>query len=770
MSDIEIEIDGKKCQAKANAMVIQVADAEGIYIPRFCYHPHLSVAANCRMCLVEVEKSPKVLPACATPVMPGMKVLTRSPKALAAQRAVMEFLLINHPLDCPICDQGGECELQDLSMGYGDADSHYEEKKRSVKDQDIGPLIATEMTRCIQCTRCVRFGDEVAGLRELGAVNRGENLEISTYVERTIHSEISGNVIDLCPVGALTSKPFRFTARPWDLRQYPSIAAHDCVGSHINVHTHIRTQKVMRVVPKENDSVNQMWISDRDRYSYEGLNHADRLTKPRIRIRGKLEEVDWQTALTFAAEKLQAELIKSGADQLGAFIHPSVTVEECYLLQKLMRHLGCHNIDHRLRQVDFTDQEFMPIFPGLPDSITALEECDTVLLIGSYIQKEQPILSLRLRKAFLRGAKIMAVNMVDYPFHFEVAEKVITAPHLMTAALDDILKNNSHPIMQQLQAGKKVCLLLGAEAFNHHHASVIRSLSHKIANKIGAAIGFLTEGANAAGAWLAGAIPHRDAAGITKTCGLHAEAMLQQPRKSYILFNVEPEYDCANPAAMIHAFKQAEFILAFSIFHDPVIEEYADVILPIAPFTETSGTFINAAGTPQTFQGVTVPLGETRPAWKVLRVLGNLLRLEGFDYQSSEEVYREFKSLPLAQLPAYSYAVESHHPHKKQGLSRIVCVPSYRIDSIVRRASALQATQAIVEGDLAAVRMHSKTAEMLQFREGVWVTIKQNQHELRLIVMIDNRVPQDAVLIFAGVKETAELGGMFGEVEIMLSS
>jgi NADH-quinone oxidoreductase subunit G len=762
MSDIEIEIDGQKLQAKPNAMVIQVADEAGIYIPRFCYHKQLSIAANCRMCLVEVEKSPKALPACATPVMPGMKVFTRSPKAIAAQKAVMEFLLINHPLDCPICDQGGECELQDLSMGYGSDQSSYCEGKRSVKDKDIGPLISTEMTRCIQCTRCVRFGEEIAGFRELGATGRGEDMEIGTYVQHALRSEISGNIIDLCPVGALTSKPFRFTARAWELQQYPSIAAHDCIGS--NIYAHSRRGKVMRVVPHENMDINQMWISDRDRYSYEGLYHADRIEKPLIRINNAWQETDWQTALEYAVEGLQSVLTRHGAKELGALASPNATLEEFYLLQKMLRNLGCANIDHRLRQVDFRDQENMPT---LGMSLLDLDECDTILLIGSNLQKEQPMASLRVRKAALKGANIMAINMMDYDFHFKVTAKKIVAPHDFASAVASIADGDA--IGDLLKSGKKICILMGAQALNHPQASEIRVLVKNIAEKIGATFGSLTEGANATGAWLAGAVPH---AGNNTEAGLDAQAMWNKPRKGYLLLNVEPDLDCANPVAATNALDQADFVVALAMFKNSVLEQYANVILPIAPFTETSGTFVNVEGKWQSFTGVATPLGESRPAWKVLRVLGNFLHCDGFEYASSDAVRDELK----ASISDFSFSKSenttiNHHSFKKADgkelLSRIGEIAVYSGDSLVRRAKALQATQSIVEPHLAAVHMHSLTAEKMQIKEMEPILVKQEgDGRARLPVIFNNRVPENAVFIAGGIPAASGLSQLFGSVEI----
>jgi NADH-quinone oxidoreductase subunit G len=782
MSDIEIEIDGKKLQAKPNAMVIQVADEAGIYIPRFCYHKHLSIAANCRMCLVEVEKSPKTLPACATPVMPGMKVFTKSPKALAAQKAVMEFLLINHPLDCPICDQGGECELQDLSLGFGSADSFYTEGKRAVFDQDIGPLIETEMTRCIQCTRCVRFGAEVAGMRELGATGRGEHMEIGTYVEHAMKSEVSGNVIDICPVGALTSKPFRFTARAWELEQRPTIAAHDCVGTNLNAH--MRTGKVMRMVPRENMNINETWISDRDRFSYEGLYHADRIGKPRIKHKGVWQETDWQTALEFAVHGVQRVIAEHGVDEFAALASPNATVEEFYLLQKLMRGLGSPHIDHRLRQVDVLDQDNFAGFPGFALTFAEVEQCDTIFLVGSNIQKEAPSAFLRLRKASRNGATIMALNAMDYTFSFDVAAKQIVAADEMAAVLAGIAKElgiDGVPAVaadpfhvlaaNQLLAGKKTCFILGHVALNAVDASLLRSLSLRIAKRIGATVNLLTEGANSAGAWLAGAVPHRGTAQATlaKT-GQHAHALLQDARKAYVLLNVEPDLDVADPVAANVALQKADFVVSLSLFNNPVLEQHADVILPMVPFTETSGSYINVTGEWQRFNGVATPFEEARPAWKVLRVLGNLFHLAGFDHTSTEEVHDEIKNLVSNTLPGTMTdtpvnIVKLTAPDESD-LYRLGGIPLYAVDSLVRRAKSLQAAQPILEGNVASVWIHPTAGERLGMQQGAFVTVKQKNGHVRLPVTFDERLPLRGVFIAGGIAETSGLSELFGSVVI----
>ncbi len=770
MSDIEIEIDGKPLTVKANTMVIQAADEAGIYIPRFCYHKQLSIAANCRMCLVEVEKAPKTLPACATPVAPNMKVFTRSPKALAAQKAVMEFLLINHPLDCPICDQGGECELQDLSMGFGAADTFYSFGKRSVADEDLGPLISTEMTRCIQCTRCVRFGDEIAGLRELGATGRGENMEIGTYVKHAMRSEISGNIIDLCPVGALTSKPFRFTARAWELNQYPTVAAHDCTGS--NLHAHTRGNKVMRMVPRENNDINEMWISDRDRFSYEGLNHPDRLEKPMVLIDDQWHETDWQTALETAVTNLQRVIDANSANDFGALASPNSTVEEFYLLQKLMRQLGSSNVDHRLRQVDFSDQENMPLFPGLSGAIADLEKCDVILLIGSHIQAEQPMLGVRVRKAARFGAKVIAINMMDYHFNFPIAAKKIVAPHLLPEALIHL----DDAIVQLLRAGKKVCVLVGIQAFHHPKSAALRAAAEQIAREYNATLGYLTEGANAAGAWMAGAVPHRGELGSPVNYpGLDAYQMLKNPRKAYVLLNVEPEFDCANAPMALNALAQAESVVALTMYKNPLLLQYAKVILPVTPFTETAGTFVNVSGEWQRFTGVVQPLGEARPAWKVLRVLGNLFHCEGFDYESAHEISEQLKTQPCH--PDLCHSREGGNPSQidsrlrgndtgSRKISRIGEIPLYAGDSMQRHAKSLQATQPIITGDLIAARIHPDSAKALQVTTGDRVSVTQGENRIHLPVVVDARIPRDALHIFGGILAAKELSELYGPIEI----
>lgn len=781
---VDIEIDDKRLEVEQGSMIIEAADAAGIRIPRFCYHKKLSVAANCRMCLVEVEKLPKPVPACATPVTAGMKVYTCSPKAVDAQQAVMEFLLINHPLDCPICDQGGECELQDLSLGYGQDISRFTEGKRVVKDKDIGPLIATDMTRCIHCTRCVRFGQEIAGIRELGTIGRGEDMKISTYIEHSLVSEMSGNIVDLCPVGALTSKPFRFTARAWELQQYPSIAPHDCVGSNINTHT--RRHEVMRIVPRENDAINETWISDRDRYSYTALKSEERLSKPMIRLNGQWEETDWQTALQYAASGLQHILNDHGPDQLAAIASPSATVEELYLLQKLWRELGSNNVDHRIHQLDFTDQQAAPAYYGLPIPLQELEKCDAIFLIGSNIAREQPIINHRIRKASLQGTKVSCLNLVDYSFNFGVEHKLLSHPQLLVENLAAITKAlateglsgryNSlladiHPTEQHIQLAdslkhaKQPMLLIGALAQNHPDSALLRSLAELIAQQINGQVGYLTDGANSAGAWLAGAVPHRLAAAVNAqgTTGLTVQQMFADKLKAYLLLGIEPELDVANSGVAVNALRDADLVIALSPFKGQGYLDYADVILPIAPFTETSGTFVNIEGQWQSFNGVVSPYGESRPGWKVLRVLGNLCELTGFEYTASNDIRDELQNLVKVMTQHEKHYVPQKIAQQQAQLMRIAEWPIYQVDSIVRRSVPLQ-TSATAEQ--ACIHINASLAEQFNLATGDTVAVQQEDSEVYLPVVIDARIFGNTALIPAGFTETAALTAIYGPITL----
>jgi NADH-quinone oxidoreductase subunit G len=768
---VTIEVDGKSIEAKAGALLIDVADEAGINIPRFCYHNKLSVAASCRMCLVEVEKVPKAIPACATQINDGMKVFTKSPMAIAAQKSTMEFLLINHPLDCPICDQGGECELQDVAMGYGSDVTTFVEGKRCIPEKDIGPLIATDMSRCIHCTRCVRFGDEIAGMRELGATGRGEHMTIGTYVARSVESELSGNVIDLCPVGALTSKPFRYQARAWELSRHDSIAAHDAVGSNIQIH--VRRNQVMRVHPRANEAINEIWISDRDRFSYEAIYSDDRLSTPLIKKDGKWVEADWDEALQAAVEGLKG----AGAD-LATLVSPNATLEETYLAQKVSRGLGSANIDYRLRQVDFRADASEASIPTLGQKIADLEGLNGALLIGSNVRKDQPLLALRLRKAALKGAVISFVNPVGLDLHFD-AQQLVSAPAGMVqnlAAIANALgaksagvqslidqasaNDEQRTVAEQLKGAEAASVLLGNMAEAHPDYSILCALAAAIADAAGATLGVLPSAANAAGAALAGAVPQGDG-----SKGLNAGAMLESTQKGYLLLGIEPAFDCGNPVQAVKTLEQAGSVVALSAYRSASLEQCADVMLPISTFAETSGTYVNAEAGWQSFRGAVTPTGETRPGWKVLRVLGNLLNLAGFDYVSSEEVRDELQQAVAAVQPAIKLnGVTADLQTSDAALVRVGDVPIYASDAMVRRAGSLQRTKEA--RDSVAVRVNAAVAKNNGLAEGDSVAVLQGENRAMLPLKIDVRVPDGCAWVSAGVPGSETLGDQFGEVTL----
>ncbi|MFC1684191.1 NADH-quinone oxidoreductase subunit NuoG [Pseudomonadota bacterium] len=768
---VTIEVDGKSIEARPGALLIDVADEAGINIPRFCYHNKLSVAASCRMCLVEVEKVPKAIPACATQINDGMKVFTKSPMALAAQKGTMEFLLINHPLDCPICDQGGECELQDVAMGYGSDVTTFAEGKRCIPEKDIGPLIATDMSRCIHCTRCVRFGDEIAGMRELGATGRGEHMTIGTYVARSVESELSGNVIDLCPVGALTSKPFRYQARAWELSRHDAIAPHDAVGS--NVQIHVRRNQVMRVHPRANDAVNEIWISDRDRFSYEGIYSEDRLTTPLIKKDGKWVEADWEEALQAAAEGLKG----AGAD-LATLVSPNATLEELYLAQKVTLGLGSANMDHRLRQVDFRGDADEASIPGLGQKITDLETLNAALLIGSNVRKDQPLLALRLRKAALKGAAISFVNPVGLDLHFD-AQQLVSTPLGMVQNLAAIAKaldakgagvqslidqatasDEQKAVAEQLKGAEAASVLLGNMAETHPDYSILCALAAAIADAAGATLGVLPSAANATGAALAGVVPQ---SGGNK--GLNAGAMLESAQSGYLLLGIEPAFDCANPVQAVKTLEQAQCVVALSAYRSASLEQCADVMLPISTFAETSGTYVNAEASWQSFRGAVTPAGETRPGWKVLRVLGNMLNLADFEYTSSEEVRDELQQACGDVQPAIKLnGVDANLQTPDAALVRVGNVPIYASDAMVRRAGSLQRTKEA--RDSVAVRVNAAVANNNGLADGDSVAVMQGENRATLPLKIDVRVPDGCAWVSAGVPGSETLGGQFGEVTL----
>lgn len=774
---INLEIDGKSIAVESGTLVIEAANRLGIYVPHFCYHKKLSIAANCRMCLVQVEKAPKPLPACATPVAEGMKVQTASAEAIKAQKGVMEFLLINHPLDCPICDQGGECELQDLAVGYGGSASRYQEEKRVVLAKDIGPLVAAEeMSRCINCTRCVRFGIEIGGVMELGQAFRGEHAEIMSFLSGTVDSELSGNMIDLCPVGALTSKPFRYLARTWELSRRKSISPHDGLGSNLTIQ--VKNNRVMRVLPSENEAINECWLSDKDRFSYEGLNSGDRLTKPMLKQDGQWLEVEWNVALEYVANGLRQIKEESGADQIAALATPHSTLEEMYLLQKLVRGLGSDNVDFRLRQSDFSADGKQAGAPWLGMAIADINRIDRFLLIGSFLRKDQPLLAARVRQAVKKGAQLNVLHAADDDLLMAVKNKAIVAPSDMLAVLMQVLQaltlaKQAAPaatattlaakIAESLASGARVAILLGNFAQQHPQAAQLQSLAQQIAALCGGKFGFLGEAANSVGGYIAKAVP---LAAVTDTGkpGLNATAMLASPRKAYILLNVEAELDTHNPQQTLAAMCAADMVVALSAYKHQA-QDYADVMLPIAPFTETSGTFISTEGRVQSFKGVVQPLGAARPAWKILRVLGNLLGINGFDQDSSEAVRDE----ALAGMDISSKlnnAVRDIAPAlvvAVVGLQRVSDVPIYFADAIARRSQPLQATT-----DAAMPEMMMQGAEFakLGVQPGDRVQIKQDQHSIYLTAQIDNKLPKGVVRVAAGHAATAKLGAMFGTVTV----
>ena len=713
---VNIEINGKLVEARAGQMLIEVTDRSGIYVPRFCYHSKLSVAANCRMCLVEVERAPKPLPACATPVTEGMKVFTRSQRAISAQKATMEFLLINHPLDCPICDQGGECELQDLALGFGRGVSRYTEKKRVVADKNLGPLVSTDMTRCIHCTRCIRFGEEIAGIQELGAVGRSEHMEIGTYIENSVDHELSGNIIDLCPVGALNNKPYRFSARAWEMTVRPMIAPHDCAGT--NLYGHVLRGELKRVVPRENEAINETWIPDRDRFSCFGVYTEDRLVNPMIRRNQEWVEVTWQEALARASGAIARAAADEG-DALGILASPSSTLEELYLLRRIAAHLGSAHLDHRLRRVDFRDQQADPVWPWLGTSIAGLEERDGILFVGSNLRMEVPIIAHRTRKAALGGADVGFVNPVDYEYRFRSAA-FVEAPladfarslaGVLAAARDELGRplpegvaeavagvsvDDAHRAAARVLLGKERALVvLGHIAQRHPRFSDIRVLAAGLAQLTGAQLGYLAEGANGAGAAIAGCLPHRGIGGSAAASpGFDVHGMLNSPRRAYVLFGIEPDRDLAEGALAEDALKSADAVVCFTAYVNDALWACADVLLPIGTFAETAGTYVNAEGSWQSFAAAADPLGEARPGWRVLRVLGNALDVPDFDYRSAEEVCEALRRELGESVPpdngytgSYTAALDPAAIDVAQ-----IDVPIYGVDAVVRRSEPLQQT------------------------------------------------------------------------------
>lgn len=763
---VEIEIDGKKVEVPTGSSVLEAANRIGTVIPHFCYHKKLSLAASCRMCLVEVEKAPKPMPACATPVNAGMVVHTHSDKAVQAQKSVMEFLLINHPLDCPICDQGGECRLQDIAVGYGAGESRYQEEKRVVFHKNIGPLVSMEeMSRCIHCTRCVRFGQEIGGIKELGMLFRGEHAEITSFLGKTVDSELSGNMIDLCPVGALTSKPFRYQARSWELSRSKSVSPHDGLGANLIIQA--KNNKVLRVLPQENEDVNECWISDKDRFSYEALNSADRLTRPMIKQGSEWHETDWQTALEYVAHGLRDIQKNHGIDSIAALASPHSTLEELTLLQKMMRGIGSANVDFRLRQTDFALDG--KIKPWLGMKITEFAQLQEALVVGSFLRKDHPLLAARLRQAVKKGANVSILHAADDDLLMALAAKMIKAPSTWLAALGEIAvavaqakgiaapagfeklapSNEAVKIAASLMSGRRAGVFLGNAATQHPQASALHAIAEWIAKNADAGFGYLTEATNTVGGYFAGA---------------HAQGVFDKQHQAYLLLNAEPELDCANPKTARSALSQAKMVIALSPYKHSL--DLADVILPIAPFTETSGTFINCEGRAQSFNAAVRPLEDARPGWKVLRVLANLLGLEGFDYASSESIRDEVTlgaSDLAAQLNNYAGVSPQFAKQNVSGLERIADVPIYFADALARRAPSLQLT---ADAKLPTARMTAALMQKLGIENGASVRVAQGDGNVTMIAMLDKGLAENTVRVAAAHATTSALGPMFGPISV----
>ena len=752
---VELEIDGRKVEVPAGSMVMHAANELGIYIPHFCYHKKLSIAANCRMCLVEVEKAPKPLPACATPVTAGMKVHSRSPLAIDAQKGVMEFLLINHPLDCPICDQGGECQLQDLAVGYGASGSSYHEPKRVVYQKSMGPLISAKgMTRCIHCTRCVRFGQEIGGIMELGMANRGERSEILSFIGRSVDSELSGNMIDICPVGALTSKPFRFSARGWELTRRRSVAPHDSLGSNLVVQ--VKLDQVLRVLPLENEEVNECWISDRDRFSYEGLNSADRLLSPKIKQDGQWQTVDWDTALAYAGHALGNVAARHGARRIGALASPNATVEELYLLQKLVRRLGSDNVDFRLRQADQGFDGAIGGAPWLGMPVAEVDDLSALLMVGMVLRKEQPLLAARVRQAAKQGTVVSSLHGFAQDLLMPTGTQLVAAPDEWVERLREILAavrgpgsagpadSDAQRIAGSLRAEGRAAIWLGMGALAHPRAGDLFRLAGEIAQACGGVLGVLGDGANAVGGYLAGATPSATGALAARpvgSSGLAAAAMLAEPLAGYLLVNIEPSLDTAAGAAALRTLAGADTVVALSCYESPELLEVADCLLPIGPFTETAGCFVNVEGRAQSFN-----------------------EREGFEQASAEEVRKEALAGDIpARLDNASRGTVDAGEAASTGLLRVADVPIYWTDALVRRAESLQLT---TDARPPVASLHPATAGALGVSEGDRVEVAMGAARVELPARIDADVAERVVRVPAAHPLTAALGEMFGPVTV----
>jgi NADH-quinone oxidoreductase subunit G len=768
---VEVIIDGHKVEVAEGSMVMHAVEKLGQYVPHFCYHKKLSIAANCRMCLVDVEKAPKPMPACATPVTQGMVVHTKSEKAVKAQQGVMEFLLINHPLDCPICDQGGECQLQDLAVGYGAAASRYTEEKRVVFHKPLGPLIsAEEMARCIHCTRCVRFGQEVAGVMELGMLNRGEHSEITSFLGKTIDSELSGNMIDICPVGALTSKPFRYSARTWELSRRKSISPHDALGSNITVQ--VKANKVMRVVPYENEAINECWISDRDRFSYEGLNSADRLTVPMVKQKGVWTQTDWPTALSAASTALKSTVQEQGGNALAAFFSATSTLEEIYLLKQLTAELGSKNIDFRLRMHDFSLDAQRKGAPWLGMPISEVSTLDRVLIVGSFLRREQPLLAARIRQAVKKGTKVSVIHSVDEDLLMPLVAKSIVRPSLLPLALAQVavavaaekglqipaefasiqVNGVAQLIAKNLLSGKQGAILLGAYALNHPEASTLHAVAQWLSDAAGVRLGVLPEQGNTVGAYLLKAFDPQSQAEVAA-------------RHVNILLNLEPALDAACGATLVAGLQASSCVVALTVYKSAV-QDCATIMLPVTPFTETAGSFINMAGHLQSFNAAAKPLGEARPAWKVLRTLGQELGLTQMAFNSSDEI----QSAALQHIGSLQDNLSNQArvllhkiDTKTDGFEQVADIPPYNVDAMTRRAESLQKT---VFAKPPVALFHPETFNQLGLQPSERIRLTSAHGSTVVTSDRSEQVPAGAIWISAGRTETQAMSSMFGALKV----
>lgn len=772
---VELTIDGASVEVPEGSMVMHAANKLGIYVPHFCYHKKLSIAANCRMCLVEVEKAPKTLPACATPVTNGMVVHTQSAKAIAAQKSVMEFLLINHPLDCPVCDQGGECQLQDLAVGYGASGSRYTEEKRVVFHKDLGPLVsAEEMARCIHCTRCVRFGQEIGGIMELGMLNRGEHSEITTFVGRAVESELSGNMIDICPVGALTSKPFRYSARTWELARRRSVSPHDSLNANLIIQ--VKDDEIKRVVPFENESINECWISDRERFSYEGLNSEDRLAAPMVRAcDGNWHEVGWAEALQAVADGLANVKDNFGAGQIGALAAPYSTTEEFSLLGRLVRALGSDNIDFRLRQTDTALDAALSGAPWLGMDVADIATLDRVLVVGSFLRADHPLIAQRLRQAAKHGTQILSVDVAAEDLLMPITARLTVKPGQLPNALAQVAValaqarsvevpaafagvepgDAARQIAAALASGSKTAIWLGSIAIESPQAALLAANAQALAQAAGATLGFLPVGGNAVGGYLARAVPEKD--------GKNAAAMLQSPLKAYLVLHAEPTLDTADGAAALAALKAAQFNVALTAYRSAA-EDWAHVMLPVSPFTETSGTFVNMAGCVQSFKGTVKPHGQSRPGWKVLRVLGNAMHLPAFDDETSEAVRDAALGTVTERLSNDIKGEAGVVAAESDALERVGDAPIYSGDAIVRRAPALQATPASRRGPRA--RMNGRTLAALGLEPGIQVRVASSSGSVELKAEQDDTLADGSLRVTSAHPSTVALGSIFGNLTV----